>query len=43
MEAEGYRKALIKNYVAVYKVSKETKTVSILRFFYGTQDYKKMI
>lgn len=43
LEAEGYRKALIKNYVAVYKVSEDTKTVSILRFFYGARDYVSLI
>ena len=40
---EGYRKAVIKNYVLVYKISEESKTVSIMRFFYGAQDYTKLI
>lgn len=39
---EGYRKAVIKNYVLVYKISEESKTVSIMRFFYGAQDYTKL-
>jgi plasmid stabilization system protein ParE len=43
LEAEGYRKALIKNYIAVYKINEETKTVCILRFFYGARDYIKLI
>lgn len=40
---EGYRKAVIKNYVLVYKVNEASKIVSILRFFYGAQDYTKLI
>lgn len=40
---EGYRKAVIQNYILVYKVDEITKTVSILRFFYGARDYTKLI
>ncbi len=40
---EGYRKAVIKNYVLVYKINEASKTVSIMRFFYGAQDYTKLI
>lgn len=43
LEAEGYRKVVIKNYVAVYKISEDQNTVSILRFFYSAQDYMKLI
>ena len=43
LEKEGYRKALIKNYVLVYKINEASKTVSILRFFYSAQDYVKLI
>ncbi|NLP18880.1 MAG: type II toxin-antitoxin system RelE/ParE family toxin [Firmicutes bacterium] len=43
LEKEGYRKVSIKNYVLVYKINENTKTVTILRFFYGAQDYVKLI
>lgn len=43
LEKEGYRKATIKNYVLVYKVDEEAKAVIIHRFFYGAQDYVKLI
>ena len=43
LEREGYRKALIENYLLVYKIDEATKTVNILRFFYGAQDYVKLI
>jgi plasmid stabilization system protein ParE len=43
LDAQGYRKALIKNYVLVFKITEATQTVSILRFFYGAQDYTKLI
>ena len=39
----GYRKALINNYVMIYRVDEGTKTVYILRFFYGRLDYEKLI
>jgi toxin ParE1/3/4 len=40
---DGYRKAVIKNYVLVYKVNEASQTVNIMRFFYGAQDYTKLI
>jgi len=43
LEKEGYRKAVIKNYMLVYKVDEAAKTVIIHRFFYGAQDYVKLI
>ena len=43
LEKEGYRKAVIKNYILVYKVGESAKTVSILRYFYGAQNYTKLI
>lgn len=43
LEKEGYRKVLIKNYVLVYKINEASKTVNILRFSYGVQDYVKLI
>lgn len=43
LEKEGYRKAVIKNYVLVYKVDEIAKTVSVLRFFYGARDYMKLV
>ncbi|HNX28721.1 MAG TPA: type II toxin-antitoxin system RelE/ParE family toxin [Syntrophomonadaceae bacterium] len=43
LEMEDYRKVLIKNYVLVYKINEASKTVSVLRFFYGAQDYVNLI
>lgn len=43
LEKEGYRRVLIKNYVLVYKINEASKTVNILRFSYGVQDYVKLI
>ena len=43
LAAEGYRKAVIKNYVAIYRVSEETETVFIARFFNSAQDYTKLL
>ena len=39
----GYRKAVIRNYVMIYKVDKERETFYILRLFHGRQDYVNLI
>ncbi len=39
----GYRRAVIKNYVMVYRVEETERTVYILRFFYVAQEYEKLI
>ena len=39
----GYRRAVIKNYVMVYRVDEREKIVYIMRFFYGKRDYEKII
>ena len=43
LHALGYHKAVIKNYVMVYKIEEVEMTVTVLRFFYGRQDYEKLI
>lgn len=43
LRALGYRKALIKNYLLIYRVDEAEKIVSILRFFYGGQNYVELI
>ncbi|WP_088227346.1 type II toxin-antitoxin system RelE/ParE family toxin [Desulfosporosinus sp. FKB] len=43
LEADGYRKATINNYVLVYKMDEMTKVVIIYRLFYGVQNYILLI
>lgn len=43
LRALGYRKAVIKNYLLIYKVNETEKNVYILRFFYGGQNYVELI
>lgn len=43
LKKEGYRKALVKNYLFAYKVFEDTGTVVIYRFFHASQDYEKKI
>lgn len=43
LQKEGYRKAVVKNYVLVYKVDSTLNEVIIYRFFYGAQDYAKLV
>ena len=39
----GYRKAVIRNYIMVYKVDKDAKAVYVMCLFHGRQDYEKLI
>ena len=43
LQKEGYRRAVIKNYILLYKVNEETKMVVVHRFFYGRQDYVSLV
>lgn len=38
-----YRKAVIKNYIMIYKVDAEAKVVLVLRFFHGRQNYERLL
>ena len=40
---EEYRKAVIKNYLLIYRVDKNDNSVNILHFFYGRRDYFDLI
>jgi len=42
LQREGYRKAVIKNYVMIYKIY-EHNLVIIHHFFYEGQDYAKLV
>lgn len=43
LQALGYRKAVIGNYILVFRPDKTTQTVYILRYFYGARDYEKLL
>ena len=43
LKNQGYRRAVIKNYVMVYRVLEEREEVEIHRFFYGRMDYFGLI
>ncbi len=43
LQKEGYRKALIKNYVLMFKVFEENQTVIVYRVFYAARDYFKLL
>ena len=40
---KGYRKAVVKNYVIIYRIDEAAKTVYILHIFYGRQNYYSYI
>ncbi len=41
--ALGYRKVVIGNYVLIYRPDSTNGKVYVLRFFYGSRDYEKLI
>jgi addiction module RelE/StbE family toxin len=41
LRLSGYRKVVINNYIMIYKVDEEKKTINILRFFFGHRDYTR--
>ena len=43
LKALGYRRAVIQNYIMVYKADSETETVYMMWLFHGRQDYEKLI
>ena len=43
LRREGYRRAVIGNYILVYRPLDETKIVEVHRIFYGQQNYTKLI
>ena len=40
---KGYRKAVIKNYLVLYRVDEPSKTAYITRVVYGARDYSKLL
>lgn len=43
LKAWGIRFTIIKNYIAFYRISEETKTVDIIRFLYGKRDWRALL
>ena len=43
LRLEGYRRAVIKNYIMLYKVFPEDEKVVVYRFFHGRRDYANLI
>lgn len=43
LKKQAYRRAVIKNYVLVYRIEEKEKRVYIYRIFYGARDYEKLI
>lgn len=43
LQGKGYRKVVVKNYIIIYCVNDNEKTVYVLRMFYGRRDYAKLI
>ena len=43
LKAKGYRKAVIKNYILLYKVDDVAETVTIYGVFYGPSEYYNLL
>ena len=43
LQEKGYRKVVIKNYLVLYRVIEEEKTVYVIRVVYGARDYVKLL
>ena len=43
LSKEGYRRAVVKNYIMLYKVFHERAEIVVYRFFYGRRDYSNLI
>ena len=43
LKRRGYRKLVIKNYIALYLIDEKHRTVIYARTFYGGRDYSKLI
>jgi len=43
LAGKGYRRFVIGNYIALYKVDEENRSVYIMRVFYQKQDYKNYL
>lgn len=43
LKSKEYRKALIKNYIMLYRVDEEKQTIYIMRFIYGRRDYINLL
>ncbi len=43
LQSLGYRRAVIKKHIMIYKIDEKIKTVFVLRFFYGKQNYETLL
>ena len=43
LKAQRYHKAVISNFLLIYRVDQNDCTVYVLRFFYGGQDYSRQL
>jgi addiction module RelE/StbE family toxin len=43
LSARGYRKLLIKNYLAFYKIDEEQKRVLVMRIIYARRNYERLV
>lgn len=43
LRKKGYRKLIVKNYIAFYLIDEENKRVIIARVLYGARDYEKLL
>ncbi|GHU98652.1 hypothetical protein FACS1894211_02750 [Clostridia bacterium] len=42
LKRDGYRKCVVGNYIALYKLDDKEKAVEVARVFYGMRNYKNL-
>jgi len=43
LQQKGYRKLVVNNYIALYKVDNYTKAITVMRVVHGRQDYSGFV
>ncbi len=43
LKSKKYRKAVIKNYIMLYRIDEEKQIIYIMRFIYGRRDYINLL
>jgi addiction module RelE/StbE family toxin len=43
LKAKGYRKIVIENYIVLYSVNEELRSVTLARIFHGRQNYMDLL
>jgi len=43
LKQKGYRKLVVNNYIALYKLDNKRKLITVMHIFYGAMNYEKLV